>query len=660
MIIRLTIFLAAVVMFYSCSSDISKTVVAEYGNRYVTLDEFEKAYSKSVGGVEQATQSTLDDYKNFLDLYLNFKMKLRNAEVRGLSADEEIIDEYNTYKSNVGKSFIIEKEINIPGKKELYEKRKYEMRVSHIMIRPDSSGEEGAKKKAEELLEKINTGESFEELAKQHSQDFYSSKKGGDIYYIQVGQTVPSFDFAAYDCEVGKVYPEVVKTRFGYHIIKVTEKKPVRHQIKASHILCRIMNDEDQLDTAASKKKIEEVLGKIADGEDFSKLAEEYSDDNSNKDKGGDLGFFGRRRMVLKFDEVAFNTKVGEISESVKTRFGYHIIKVTDEKPYPTFEEEKSNIDKLFKEKFYNLKYQEFVDSLKKDYKCSLNESAIKFISENNDSAKFNDGYWNDELSELVKDTVVLTVAGKSYFMDDIVSELKDDSKFKNNFINENILKRASEQFSDDMLIDKKVDDLEKTDSSFKNLMDEYKNGIYIFKIQEEEVWNKIKLDSVKIYKYWEENKEKYTWNDRVNFSEIFTRKDSVINKYYALLQAGEPFDSVAAKYTQRKNYKKTAGRYNTMEVGSNELAKKANALEKPGDYSEPFEVSGGWSIVKLNEKIPVCIKTFEEAQPQVTGELQEAESKKFEEEYLDKLNEIYKPTQKYEELSKAFKGEKE
>ncbi len=117
MIIRFTIFLLAILLFYSCSSDISKTVVAEYGKHYITLDEFEKAYARSVGNVDVATESTLDDYRNFLDLYLKFKMKLRDAEVRGLPTDEDIITEYNTYKTNVGKSFLIEKEVNVPGKK---------------------------------------------------------------------------------------------------------------------------------------------------------------------------------------------------------------------------------------------------------------------------------------------------------------------------------------------------------------------------------------------------------------------------------------------------------------------------------------------------------------------------------------------------------------
>ncbi len=532
------------------------------------------------------------------------------------------------------------------------------MRVSHIMIRPDSTGDDAARKKAEEILEKIKSGESFEELAKKHSQDFYSRDKGGDIYYIQVGQTVPAFDYAAYNCDPGKVYPEVVKTNFGYHLIKVFEKKPVKSQIRASHILIRVQDDKGQLDSAASKEKISEVMEKLKNGEDFDSLTVEYSDDHSNKDKGGDLGFFGRRRMVLEFDEVAFNTKVGEISDMVQTQFGYHLIKVTDEKPYPTFEEEKDNINKLFQDKYYTVKYNELIDSLTNAYGYSLNEDAIKFIAENNDSARFDDEYLNTKLSGKVKDKAVFTVEGKPYYMEEMVAQLKDDNKFKNNFINEKNLKSAVKQFSDDVLIARKVEEMDITHSAFKDLMDEYKSGIYIFKIQEEEVWNKIKLDSAKIYEYWEANKEKYTLNDRVDYSEIFARQDSSIQKYYQMLQAGEQFDSLAAKYTHRSGYKKTAGKHAIADTDKNDLTRKAYALEKPGDYSEPFKYTSGWSIVKLNEKLPARIKTFEEATPEVTSDLQEAESKRLEEEYIKKLNEIYKPIHKYDELSKAFKRE--
>ncbi len=663
MVYRFTIFVLASILFYACSADINKNVVAEYGNDgYITLDEFEKAYAKSIGDTTAAAEATLEDYKSFLDLFINFKMKLRDAEVRGLPQDEDILREYKTYKKNVGKSFIIEKEVNVPGKKELYEKRKDEIRVSHIMITTDTTGsKEGAKQRAEELLGRIKNGENFEDIARRFSQDHYSSLKRGDIYYIRFGQIVPEFDYAVYNCEVGEVYPEVVKTSYGYHIIKVTERIPARHSIRASHILIKTTNENNETDTVSAKKQIEEIYAKLKNGENFEKLAKQYSDDKANSEKGGDLGFFGRRRMVPEFDEVAFKTKVGEFSEPVETRFGYHIIKVNEEKPYPSFEEQSEFINKTFKERLYEYKYGQLIDSLRKEYNFTLNEDAVKFVIGDNDSVRFDENYWNSEMSKNAKDTALFSIGNKSYYLDDIVTTVvAEDSeyKYKNGVIIERSLNRVIKEFSDDLLIAEKVKLLEKNSTAFVELMDEYRNGIYIFKLQEDEVWNKIELDSAKLYEHWEKNKEKYTWNNRVNFSEIFVRTDSLINAFYDKIEAGESFDSIATKHTLRSGYRKTAGKYATMDADKNELTKKAYELENPGDVSKPFKFSTGYSIVKLNEKFPARMKTFEEATPEVTSEVQELESQRLEQEYIERLIQKYKPTIKYDELSKAFKGE--
>ncbi|MCF8268180.1 MAG: peptidyl-prolyl cis-trans isomerase, partial [Ignavibacteriales bacterium] len=189
--------------------------------------------------------------------------------------------------------------------------------------------------------------------------------------------------------------------------------------------------------------------------------------------------------------------------------------------------------------------------------------------------------------------------------------------------------------------------------------MHDYKNGIYIFKLQEDAVWNKIKVDSTMMVNYHEKNKEKFTSPDRVDYSEIYCRKDSVANSFYQALQNGADFDSLAKNYTERNGFKEKAGRFGLQEVGDDVLDQQAWALESEGDYSKPFGSGSGWSIVKLNKKVPAGLKTFEEARAEISGILQDSESKRLEREYTGMLKERYKPVIKYESLEKAFKEKK-
>jgi peptidyl-prolyl cis-trans isomerase SurA len=208
------------------------------------------------------------------------------------------------------------------------------------------------------------------------------------------------------------------------------------------------------------------------------------------------------------------------------------------------------------------------------------------------------------------------------------------------------------------MLLEEEAMNLDKTDPEFAQLMSDYRDGIFIFKIQEEEVWNKVKIDSADVYNYWNSNKEKYTWPDRISFSEIYSTKDSLIQSYYSMLNAGASFDSLAALYTERSAKKKDNGYYDLQPVEYSEFYKEANKISEVGSFTEPVVFSGGYSIFKLNERQPARIKTFEEAKAEVSGEYQEMVSKKLENDYLTSLEKRYKPKVYYDKLENAFKQE--
>jgi peptidyl-prolyl cis-trans isomerase SurA len=219
-------------------------------------------------------------------------------------------------------------------------------------------------------------------------------------------------------------------------------------------------------------------------------------------------------------------------------------------------------------------------------------------------------------------------------------------------------VRNAINVLAEDMLLEEEAMNLDKTDPEFAQLMDDYRDGIFIFKIQEEEVWNKVKMDSADVYNYWNENKEKYSWPERISFSEIFSTKDSLINKYYDMLNNGAAFDSIAALYTERSAKKKDKGYYELKDVDFNDFYKEANKISDVGTYTKPEVFAGGYAIFKLNDRQPARLKTYEEAKAEVSGEYQEMLSKKLENDYITSLENRYKPQIYYDKLEDAFKQE--
>lgn len=221
------------ILFISCGTEQSKLVVANIAGEDVTLSDFEKAYKKNSG----ETTSNVPDSNSILkfwNLYKNFRLKLVDAKAKGYDTNVDLKNELSEYKRKVGVSYLLEKQLLEPGMKEIYEKRKVEYRVSHIMIRIDTLSKEAAKARALEVINKYKAGAKFEDLALEYSDDTYSKKSGGDLYYITWGQTLPEFDDAVYKTEVNSIYPEPVETRFGYHVIKVTDKQPRKYQVRVN------------------------------------------------------------------------------------------------------------------------------------------------------------------------------------------------------------------------------------------------------------------------------------------------------------------------------------------------------------------------------------------------------------------------------------------
>ena len=633
-------------------------VVAEFGSYEITLNEFEHAYAKNLGGWDIAANQDISEYQKFLDLYVNFKMKLRDAQVRGYDKDPDLMNELKDYQEQVGVSYILEKWIIEPGVRQLYDRRTEECRTSHIMIRPDTLGDEGARMRAQAILDSIKNGASFEVMAMNYSDDKFSAVNGGDIYFITAGLLPYEFEDPMYTLNAGEVYGEVVKTRFGYHLIKVTVKQHRYPKVKASHILIGFHNSDGQIDTIAAKNRADSVYAQLKAGSSFEELVVLYSDDPGSKDKGGDLGYFERRMMVKEFDEVAFSMEVGQISEPVKTNFGYHIILVTDKMDTQPYDSEYESLKTMFNKQRYQHELEVLIDSLKKKYDFKIDQTSLNTFIDASDSLRF--GMVHPKYDE-ISAKILFSYANKNLTIGEFLEKANSNTKITAKPMDDVAeVTNAINVLAEDLLLKEEAMNLDKTDPEFAQLMNDYRDGIFIFKLQEEEVWSQVKIDSADVYNYWNENKDNYSWPERISFSEIFTTKDSLIQMYYDMLQEGTPFDSLAGMYTERNAKKKDKGFYSLQPVDFNDSYKEANKIPQAGQYTVPFAFSAGFVIFKLEDRQAPRLKTFEEAKAEVSGEYQEMLSKKLENNYIESLDKRYKPEVFYDELQYAFKLDKD
>lgn len=653
---KLMILSVSLLILAGCTPKHSEIVVAKYADSEIKMPEFEAAYAKNSGGIEKAKTDSLPQLKNFLNLYVNFNMKLQDAKSRGFDKDPAMQAELLDYKKKVGVTYILEKLLVDPQVQNLYEMRKYEYKVSHIMIRPDASGDSLAAAKANEVITKLKNGQPFESMVEQYSDDAYSKKSGGDIYFITAGTVIPEFEDAVYKTKVGETYPEAVKTKYGYHIIKVTEKRERIPQVKAAHIMVDFMDADGNADSAGARAKIDSIYTMLQEGSDFATLAKMYSEDQGSAQYGGELGFFERRMMVKEFDEVAFDLKPGELSGVVNTSYGYHIIKILERKPYPTLDEDRENLKRIYKNSRYQHDNDTLVAGLKQKYGYKLHADVVSSLITMGDSVRINDEYRGAPWREDIKDKAIMSFGSQNVTVDEFMEILIPLPEFGNRMINEALINDGIKKVSGDKALETEALNLEKTVPEFADLMADYKNGIYIFKLQEEEVWNKVELDSTRLYAFWEKQKDKYRWENRVEFAEIFSKTDSTIQKYYAMLQKGENFDTLASKFTERPGFKEKAGKFQMLSVNSSQQSTEAWKLNQPGDFSAPIPVTGGFSIIKLIKKDPAREKTFEEARAEVSGAFQEDESKRLENSYIESLKNSYKPEYFYDRLTSAFR----
>lgn len=514
---KVGIFLSVLLTVFKAWSQTNDPILMTINNNPITKSEFERIFHKN-------NKDTVQDEKairEYLELFINYKLKVYEALALKLDTMPNFKQELQSYRKQLSAPYFVDKATEEKLVKEAYERKKWRIRTSHILIKlPDNASPQdtlAAYNKALEIRQRLLKGEDFAKLANEFSQDEASKINGGDIGYLTVFTTVLPYENAAYSLKVGEISMPV-RSQFGYHIIKVTDKQPNPGDVKVAHIMIMVPRDASQEDIDKAEKKINEAYEKIKNGEDFAKVAMEYSEDKGSSRRGGELPWFGTGRMVPEFENVAFELKVGEISKPFRSIFGFHIIKKIEERPIGPFENERNDLaQKIAKDPRAQISKFELINKLKKEYLYTFNEKNFKeilsFIDTSFSTGKINIPAKTDLNKPLfsLKDTLFT----QKQFVDYLKNFNAKTNKFNNNEAAREKVKSLYKDWENNQIIAYEDKKLETKYPAFAQLMQEYHDGILLFDLTDKMVWSKAIKDTVGLKEFYEKNKNKYMWDTR-------------------------------------------------------------------------------------------------------------------------------------------------
>ena len=591
----------------------------------VTKSEFLQIYLKN-NNDPKYDKASLDEY---MELFKKFKLKVAEAEALGYDTIPKLKKELDGYRKQLAQPYLVDSSQNSALVHQTYDRMKTEVRASHILVRieENASPEDtlAAYNRIMSLKKRIENGEDFATVAqsKGGSDDPSAQRNSGDLGYFTAFQMVYPFEEAAYNTPIGKI-SNPVRTRFGYHIIKVVDQRSARGTMKAAHIMVATGKEATPEEVESAEKKAQEIYDKLQKGESFETLAGEFSDDSQTADKGGVLPLFGTgttTRMVLEFEDAAFALKKdGDISKPIKTDFGYHIIKRLEWTDLRTFDQLKKEIQsKVNKDERAKKTQDSFIQKLKKEYKFSdsYGKTSAWFV-QNLDSTYFM-GQWNAD--KLTSNKPMFKLGKKVYTQQQFADYLERNYRNVRSSDNASVIKKQYTAWQNSEIIGYEEMQLERKYPEFKALMQEYHDGILLYEVMTDKVWNKAIKDSSGLRAFFEQNAGKYQWGKRYNAFVYECLNQDVANQVTAMLNSSDTITSKTIIAAVNKSSELN------LRVRTNKFEVAQTAFLKDRDLkvgvNPAYTYEGKVYVVKVDEILMPGPKLLSEAKGAATSDYQ-------------------------------------
>ncbi len=493
-------------LLFSLTISAQEKTLVDIGNKKISKNEFVKIYTKNNSTEISNNVKSVDEY---LDLFVNFKLKVIAAEEMGLDTVSSYLSELNKYTQQLANPYFGNPELEEKLYKEAYERSKKEIRISYI-FKQSPSPEDDSKtyNSINQARERILKGEEFSVVAKEVSDSRSVKQDGGDAWYVTALQSPYEIENFIYNAKIGDI-SKPIKVKSGYFIVKKTDEKEASGEINASHIMVSLPKGATEIDSIEASKKLKEIQTKLASGEKFEDIAKEYSDDKGSGSKGGELGWFGPGKMVREFESAAFALKnKGDVSEPVRTIFGWHIIKLNNKKGIGTYEENKDKIKKkIEKDERFELIEKSVYENIKilAEYKEQNN---LDNFYEAIDSSFFA-GNWDSKGLEK-SEKILFSIKGKDYKEKDFASYLLDNQTRRRPSSPQTFADQEIEKYIKNILREFKIQNLSENNDDFKYIVNEYHDGLLLFEITDQMVWSKAVKDTTGLQNFYTNNKNAY------------------------------------------------------------------------------------------------------------------------------------------------------
>ena len=563
-------------------------VLLNIDGRETRLSEFEYLYNKN--NQQQGVQQSRDQY---LDMFLIYKLKVADAISAGIDTTQSFKAEYDKYRKELAVPYLVDKDLQEKILHDAYDRLKEDVNVSHIMVSHETNREKDLANKA--LLDSIRTeiingNASWDAMVLEYSIDPAVKYNGnGDMGYISGNGMYPEpFEAAAYSTPVGQISP-VIDSGFGYHIVRVNARRPAKGQVLVEHIL-KLTQGMPEDKAAKQKEAIDSIYNVLIGGADFEDVARRESEDPGSARNGGKLDWFGTGRMVKPFEEAAFAAKDGEITKPFATSYGYHIIHKLAHKDIPSFEESRKMLENQINNDERALQPREAkIKQLRQKFAPVTDKQVYNdFLN----SAKENGGYDSTLIAKYANDprTLISFNNGNKISLGEVISTMPTIAKISDEDVNQSISAHCNDMI-DSAVQEMETDLLPNENTEYRNLLNEYHDGILLFEISNNKVWEKASKDKEGLERYFILHKDDYKWNaPKFKGYIIFASSDSIQREALKFLADNKISNDTLVK-TLRKNFGKD------IKVEKVIAAKGENAIVDAVGFGEPKpENNGRWA----------------------------------------------------------------
>ena len=525
-------------------------------NNAVRVSEFDYIYTKNNGDGADYKKESLEEY---LDLYIKFKLKVQRAKELKLDTIVSLQKELAGYRRQLADTYLVDKEVQNKMIQEVFERMQTDRRIAHVHVAlPEKASEEATNKasaKIRMIKSLLDNGEDWDKVVLENSEDKLTRLNGGDMGYFT--SMLPSgfyaFENAMYNTPVGE-YSDIIRSRIGYHIIKVLDERPARGEVEVAHIFKKKVKDP-RMDL--TKMKMDSIHQKLVDGADFEDIAKTYSEDKKTASKGGYLGWFGIKRYDIAFEDQAFGLEnVGDFSEVFETEAGYHIVKLINKRNFESFKRVKGRIEnKLAKDDRISIAKNALVEEIKKQSGFKDFSAAIQEIIDSTDQSFFSFKWNKPQIKEKTLLAFGDNKASNSEFLEFCKKNTRKRLAFKKTKPIEEAVKEIYKDFVEQKALEFEESNLENKYPEFKALMREYEEGILLFEITKQEVWDKASKDTLGLQNFYAANKDNYMWEKRMKVYEIEVKsRDKKILKDIRKSIDGASREDLLARFNTKDN----------------------------------------------------------------------------------------------------------